>query len=109
MIAPPRLEAEQLARSAGRRARAAAELARLSRAASPFVVVVNVLCVAATFWFVAVNTSFPTRGLVGAVAGGALSLAAMAYGEVRRLQRRVEALEILAGDVQGGSHGSATD
>ena len=98
MIAPPLLHAEQMSRNAERRARAAAELAKSSRGANPFVVVINVMCGAGALWFVAVSTSSATRGLVGAAAGGALALAAVAYGEVRRLRRRVDALEILAKD-----------
>lgn len=98
MIAHPRPDAELLARSAERRARAAAELAKSSRVANPFVVVVTVLCGAGTFWFDAVGTSLLAHGLVGAAAGGALSLAALAYGDVRRLQRRIHALEVLAGN-----------
>ena len=95
MAAIPTLEAEQVARIAHRRALAAAALAKSHRVASPFIVLVNVLCAGGTLAFLAISTGL-AGGLLGAVAGGALALASLAFGDLRRLQRRVEALEILA-------------
>ena len=97
MGAIPTAEAEQVARIAHRRALAVASLAKTQSVASPFIVLVRVLCAGSTLAFLAISTSLE-GGLLGAIAGGALALASIAYGDLRRLQRRVEAVEILAPD-----------
>ncbi len=97
MAVTPTLEAEQVARVAHRRAVAAASLAQTRRVANPFIVLVNVLCSGGILAFLAISTSL-ADGLLGAIAGAAFALASMAYGDLRRLQRRLEALEVLARD-----------
>ena len=96
MTVVTRLEAEQAFLIAKRRTWAVEVLAAPHRSASLFTVLVSVTCVAATAAFLALRTGPDSRAVVGAAAGGALALAGLAYGELRRLRRRVAALETLA-------------
>ena len=92
----PDLEVAQISRVAASRAAAFAVLAQPVKAASLFLVIVIVLSTAFTFGLGALRSETVIRAVLGAVAGGALALAAIAYGELRRLRLEVDALKKLA-------------
>jgi small-conductance mechanosensitive channel len=88
-------EAELLLNAADKRALASTTLLRRSRAASVFVVVTIVACMFLSFGLQALGGDDVSRFLTGGVAGAALALAALAYGEFRKLHLKVEALVAL--------------
>ena len=90
------LDAELISRAVANRAAATEMLAKSEKTANPFVAVVFVGCLAGTFAFSAIQSATIFHAIVGAAAGSALALASLAYGELMRLRRRMEALHLLS-------------
>ena len=90
-----RTEAELLLAAADKKAWAATALNRRMPAPSVFLVVTIIACMFLAFGLQALRGDDVSRFLVGGVAGAALGLAALAYGELRKLRLKVEALASL--------------
>lgn len=85
------LEKVELLRSLALQSAAQEALQKTSKSPGLLVTLINVLCTAATFAFVAARPEPIFHMIVAGVAGAAFSLGALAFHESRRLSRRMEA------------------
>jgi phosphate/sulfate permease len=90
------LEGTRLLRSAAQRSAAQDVLQSTDRTIGLPMAFLSVACTAATFALLAARPEPMFHALVGGVAGAALSLGALAFGESRRLSRRIEAVIAVA-------------
>ncbi len=96
MPAAHRLDPERLLQAETDHAFAATALRDTPRSASVFLVIVIVGGMAATGALLGAARGVPpSSAVVGAVAGGAFGLASVAFGEVRRLSRRIAAMQVI--------------
>ena len=86
------LDGAKLVQTAAKQSAAQDVLRSTDRNISLFMAIVSVACTAGTFALLAVRPEPIFHALAGGVAGAGLSLSAMAFGESRRLSRRIEAV-----------------
>jgi uncharacterized membrane protein AbrB (regulator of aidB expression) len=83
---------ERIAQVVAARSRAQEVLAATERQPNSFIVGVNVLCMAVSTSLVAGHFGTQLEAMLGAVAGGALALSLVSYGNSLRQRKRLEAM-----------------